>query len=624
MKLKGASPADCAVVEAMCAVLKHRGPDGHRVAQSADGRACIGYRWLKAGCPEDEMVQPAAEAERGIILAFEGALTEEIGAQPNAAQKIAALYVEKGDDFIHDVKGEFGLALYDAGERRLALARDRTGTRALYYTVTAEAVWFASEAAALLECPGVERALDDEGVYHHFTFGACPAPYTLYKGIRKLRPAEMAAFAESGAKSARLYWNMLSAPLVEGSDEELAERTLELMRASTNDMSRYAQGGADVFLSGGLDSSAMLAALDARGKKIKTITLGFAGPDGKPMGEMAQARLVAGKLGSEHYEVILDREGLINRFKRLHVNMDDPYTASEATLLDAIAEKAAECGAAVALYGEAGDVDFSGAGAIGDARALEAEEARLRAKPRFLLRAAAYRRNRVPGLFGHYRSIDRRGEMCSRASRRQRLYWGSGIQMGEDFKRLLLAGDFLKRVQGISSYDIVAQFYREMDKARPRATMLQKMNYLDYKVWTVEHWARAAIFPHGIDARLPFLDRRMVEFAMALPERAVVGDGRGKYLLKRAMENILPDEIINRKKVGFTSPVIDWLSGVLADMLEEEMRRSSELAGTLLNFNVLRRLIRAHRARKADNKWVLLQLVTFFSWYRHWIARRPV
>jgi len=368
----------------------------------------------------------------------------------------------------------------------------------------------------------------------------------------------------------------------------------------------------------------MLAALAPRDSRIRTVTLGFAGPDGEPMGEMDEARVVAERFGSEHHEVVIGRDELLGRFRRLMERTDDPYSASEAVLVDAIAEKASEIGAAVVLYGEAGDVDFSGTGTIEEARVLEAQEAGLSAKPAWLLRAAAYWRNRMPGIFGRYRSIDRHGEMCRRAARRQRLYWGSGILMGEGFKHILLADDFLKGVSGISSYDIVEEYYREIESARPAATMLQKMNYLNYKIWTVEQWARAAVFPHGVDARLPFLDRRLVEFAMALPERAVVGDGRGKYLLKRAMENLLPDEIINRKKVGFTSPVINWLSEILADMLEEEMKRSNELDGDLLEFRVIHKLIKAHRAKKADNKWVLLQLVTFFSWYRHWIARRSM
>ncbi len=623
-KLKGASPADGAVVEAMCNVLKHRGPDGHRLMRSEDGRVCMGYRWLKAGGPEEQMRQPAAAAGGKVLIAFEGALTEKIGREPNPAERIALSYVEHGENFLDVCQGEFGLALYDAEKRRLILARDRAGARALYYAVTEGAVYFSSEAAALLECPGVERVLNDEGVYHYFTFGACPPPYTLFKDVCKLRPAEMRTFDENGRQSGRAYWNMLSGSLLEGGEEEFIERTLELLRASTGELSSYSRAGAAVFLSGGLDSASMLACLAGGGGRVRTITLGSAGPDGKPMGEMDEARVVAERFGSEHHEVVIGRDELLGRFRRLMERTDDPYSASEAVLVDAIAEKASEIGAAVVLYGEAADVGFAEAGAAEAARGLEAEEKHLSRKSRLALRAGAFRRNVMPRLFGRFRSIDESGEMYARAARGRRLHWGWGIQIGEDFKRILMADDYLKRIEGVSSYDVVTEQYREMESARPGVTTLQKMSYLKYGLWTAEKWARSAVFPHGIDARLPFFDRRLTEFAMALPERALVGDGRGKYLLKRAMENILPDEIINREKVGFTSPVISWLSDALADMLEEEMKRSNELDGALFEFRVIHKLIKAHRAKKADNKWVLMQLVTFFAWYRRWIARRSV
>jgi asparagine synthase (glutamine-hydrolysing) len=616
-------PVDEATLHRMTETLVHRGPDDRGFYLSPDGRIGLGNRRL-AIVDVAAGHQPMTNEDGSLFITYNGEVYNHAALRAELVQRghryktrsdtetVLHLYEEKGCEAVHDLRGMFAFALWDGERGELWLVRDRVGVKPLYYTQVGGRLLFASEIKALLAHPLVGRRLDLEGMYHYLTFMTTPAPRTLFAGIEKLPAGHWLRCGADGARVER-YWDAIVSPGPPRSETEWVAGLRALLADSIRDrmMSDVPLG---VFLSGGVDSSAIAAVMhEASPTPINTFSVGFR--DGGPHDERPHARAVATRLGTRHHEVAVDARDAVEFIPRLIYYQDEPIGDPVCFPLYYVARLAREHGVVVVQTGEGSDELFSGYPGY-----LEAlRRARLVAPYRRLppgLRRVGYA-VAAPVL----RAAGKAGvlELLERTARGQAAFWGGAVVFTEGEKRRLLAPSVLRRLDGLSSHDEVARWYRRIAEAKPESDLLERMIYLELKLRLPELLLMRAdkfTMAASVEAREPYLDHRLVEYAMAMPSHLKVRGGP-KGILKRALAPLLPAEVLARPKQGFNVPVGEWLRGGLGEAFRARIlgSRARELfeAGSL---DALLRQPAGGRPEVNRHLWLLMNLS---CWYDRWI-----
>ena len=615
----GLELADRALVERMTATLRHRGPDGAGV--HLDGPAALGHRRLSI-IDLGGGAQPLANEDGTVWVSYNGELYNEpelrrrLIARGHAfrtdsdTEALVHLYEEDGPDFVRHLNGMFALAIWDARRSRLVLARDRMGQKPLYYAgLSGGGLAFGSEPKALLAHPAVGRRLDPEGLARYLFYEYLPAPYSIWSGIRKLSRAHLLTW-EEGRIEERPYWEPTWVPARETAGpafDEAAGRFWESFRAAVG-RHRRSDVPLGIFLSGGVDSSSVAAALaelePASG--IRTFSIGFGD---RTFDESGHAKAVADHLGTDHRAWTFSAEEALALLPEVAGWLDEPF--GDASILPThLLSRMARTEVTVALGGDGADELLAGYPTF----AAERAAGLFRRLPRSARALAGAAVGLLPVDHGNF-SLDFKikqflrgaGEPMALAHQR----W-LGSFSGPEIARLLVDPPAI---------DVEAEHLRRALALAPGADpftqslALYQDTYLPEDILAKVDRASMA---RGLEVRAPFLDADLVETIQSLPPRFKYGRGRGKRLLKRAAAGRLPESILNRPKKGFGIPVARWLRGPLAPLVDDLLGPDRLARQGLFRPDEVARRVAEHRAGARDHRKPLWTLLMFQLWYHRW------
>jgi asparagine synthase (glutamine-hydrolysing) len=619
------------VVVAMRDTMTHRGPDDGGVWSSPAGRVALGHRRLSIVDVSHSGHQPMGNEDGSVWVTFNGEIYNHAELRPELEDRghryrsrcdtetIVHLYEEEGERCVERLDGMFSIAVWDERRRELFLARDRLGKKPLYWTRTPAGLAFASEIKALLRHPAVTADLDVDAFHDYLTFVCTPAPSTMFAGISKLSPAERMTVGEDGDIRSEIYWTPISSQATEElagrSEDELGERLLELLRGSISKrmMSDVPFG---VLLSGGVDSSTNVALMsELMSEPVRTFSVAFR--QYERYNELEHARKIARLFKTDHQEVLIDVEDLSSFLPEMVHHQDEPIADWVCVPLYYVSKLARDSGTTVVQVGEGSDELFHGY-----EKYLESVTKRRRYWEPFQ-HAPALVRGLLGGSAVAIARYTGRGivpaQYVANAAAGRLPFWGGAICYTGELKRQVLA----RNGERPDAYRVVQRLWEDVERDYPGADLLQKMTYLELKqrlaellLMRVDKMTMAT----SVEARVPFLDRELVEFALALPMAMKVRDGVGKWLLKRTVDGLLPTDIVYRPKQGFGAPVAEWFRGDLGRRAQQEIRSSSLAERGLLDYARIDKLWAAHRHGRANWSFQLWNLYNVSAWHDHWVA----
>jgi asparagine synthase (glutamine-hydrolysing) len=608
----------------MSDTLRHRGPDSEGTYVSEDGRLGLGFRRLSI---VDLFTgdQPMANEDESLWLVFNGEIYNHAAHRPGLqarghrfrtqcdAEVILHLYEELGPDCVHQLRGMFAFALWDSRRRELLLARDRIGVKPLYFAATPRELIFGSEIKALLAHPGLEPRLNEAALSLYLTFAATPAPTTLFDGVQKLPPGHrLIVNADTGKYQLERYWQPLPDPVERGTrrePEEYVERLEALVRESIGlrMMSDVPYGA---FLSGGVDSS-LNVALMAEYADRPVSTFSVAIEDDPNSDELRFARAVAERYGTRHHEVVIGEQDFLDYLPDLVWHQDEPLADPVCVPLHAISEAARASGTPVIQVGEGADELFSGYTSY----AFFTDFHRRVWQPYSLLPGAL--RRAASASIGRFLPLDR-ADVLMRAGDSGELFWGGAVPFYDSHKRLLLGAEDRR------GRAAVAALYADVDRNVPRAKQLDRMIGIELRQRLPELLLMRVdkvTMGSSLEARVPYLDHKLVEFALALPADVKYRNGVTKWVLKRVAERVGVDpRLIYRRKRGFCGSATNMLSPRLQARAEQEILDSS-FARSRFNIDFVRRMLNEQRSGRADHNYRLWTLWNLVAWHACWFER---
>jgi asparagine synthase (glutamine-hydrolysing) len=624
---KGSSEVvDEALIVKMRDTMVHRGPDGAGVHVSADRKLGLGHRRLSIIDLSTAAGQPMASGDGKLWLVFNGEIynhaeirkeLQALSGRPwktdhSDTEVILHAYEQWGIECIHRFRGMFAFALWDERQRELWLVRDRIGVKPLYYTVADGRLAFASEIKALLADGRQKREVNVEALFHYLSFLTSPAPQTFFEGIRKLPAGSLLRVTEDGRIEERRYWDVWDhAKRLEASEDEIAAMVLDELRTAVN-YRKVSDVPCGVFLSGGIDSSTNTALFSEGGGTVKTFTIGYSGDTGGYENELDHARRMAELVHADHHERLLGVEDLLSFLPRMIHLQDEPIGDPVCVPVYYVSELARRNGVTVCQLGEGADELFWGYPYW--KRMLKLQELGALPVPRFLKRAA------LP-LVGLWQGKSSRPyEWLRRSADGVPIFWGGSEAFPEGHKRALLSPALQKRFEGFSSYDVLRPIRERFEEKAWEKSHLNWMSYLDLNLRLPELLLMRVdkmSMGVGLEGRVPFLDHKFVELAMSIPSAMKTKDGNLKYLLKKAVRGVIPDDLIDRKKQGFGVPVHQWIFERWGDVARRELESFCDDSG----YFDKRQVMALIREGQGTQVWFLLN---FALWWRHFIKGEEI
>ena len=627
-----AGRVESALVERMRDTMPHRGPDDTGALLFDEGRGGLGFRRLSIIDLSPAGHQPMRGCTDRLWLVFNGEIynharlrkgLEERGhryASHTDSETILHLYEERGPDFVKEIEGDYGIALWDQEREQLSLYRDRIGVKPLYFYNKDGRFIFASEIKAILAHPAVTAEIDEESLYHYLTFLTTPAPRTLFRDIQKLPAGHLAIVKRDGSVNINQYWDALPPETIVQERSEAEHRTeiLRLLRESiTKRMMADVPFG--VFLSGGVDSSANVALMaEQMTRPVETFTVGFR--DAEEYNELESARRIARDFRTNHHEVIIGEEEMREFLPSLVFHQDEPIADPVCVPLYYVSKLARDSGTIVVQVGEGADEIFSGyENYVRHLRIYEKFWRRAEKFPHAARRAASA--VAIPVL--EATKIKRAAiELVRRLGADEPLFWGGAIVYDETFKPRVLSERMRASWSGRSSLEAVAPYLERIEEARPHSDFLTRMTYLELKLRLPELLLMRVdkiTMATSVEARVPFLDHHLVEYAMSLPRSLKVEGTSGKHILKRALEEILPHDLLYSRKRGFSAPIREWFRNGLGELFNSHLMTGPLRQRDYFDYQFIARLLDEHRRGTRDWSFHLWCLLNLSMWYERWI-----
>jgi asparagine synthase (glutamine-hydrolysing) len=597
-------------IRTMCRMMLHRGPDEEGIYLS-EGVA-LGMRRLSIIDLEGGQ-QPVSNEDGTVWVVFNGEIYnyKELHRQlvrnghrfrtESDTETIVHLYEEYGARCVDHLRGMFAFAIWDTRQKRLLLARDRLGIKPLYYAETDNGVAFASELKPLLALPQIDRTVNWQALSHLFTFLATPASQSIIDGVRKLEPARLAIADRGRSLRIERYWDVEFEPDEHSTEAELIEQLREVL-ADAVAAHEIADVPVGAFLSGGIDSSTVVATMAARSpnRQIKTFSVGFV-EDG--FDELAHARKVAAAFGTEHHELVL-RPDVASIVEDLAWYLDEPFGDTSAIPTYMVSKLAAEH-VKVVLTGDGGDELFAGY----DKYVVERREREYDRVP------AAIRG--MAGAIGSAMPEGMRGRRFLRhfaLDGPKRYLDASTLFRADEMAQLLQSNAF----EQVSRFDPWSERLSYLESGRDWMSAAQYCDLNTYLPLDILTKVDRMTMAHSIEARPPLLDHRLVEFAAKIPARFRLRESTTKYLLKQAMRGILPNEIIDRPKQGFAVPLARWFRGELSGFARDILLSDTCRQRGFLDVGYVERLLRLHQ-RGRDLDLQLWTILSFELWCRRFL-----
>ena len=607
---------------AMRDTMTHRGPDGYGNWISGDGKLGLGHRRLAIIDLSEAAAQPMSNADQSLWLTFNGEIYNhaEIRAElikdgfnqwktdHSDTEVILQAYERWGIDALDKFRGMFAFGLWDDHKKELYLVRDRIGIKPLYYSIHHGRLTFASEIKALLKDPEQQRTVNEEALYHYLSFLTAPAPQTLFAGIQKLAPGTWLRISDDGTVRTHKYWDIWdhTQPLTNTSDDEISERVLEELRTAVQ-LRKVSDVPVGIFLSGGIDSSTN-AALFSEGETqpIRSFSIGYEGELDDYQNEIQYAQRMAREVGAEYHDRLLTLDNLIDFLPEMIHLQDEPIADSSCVPGYYVSKLAHDNGMKVCQVGEGADELFWG-------------------YPKWKQRLALQYKNAWPvpsvakkfGLAG-LRLLGKENtqyyEWLRRGANDLPVFWGGSEAFTEAQKKNLLSTRLNKQFKSFSSWEALKPIYNSFQEKAWEQKPLQWMSYLDLNLRLPELLLmRVDKMSMGVslESRVPFLDHKFVELAMSIPEAVKTRNGSLKYILKKSVRGLIPDELIDRKKQGFGIPIHEWFLERLGVQTQKELKSFCEKTD-FINYPEVQRLI---ESRQDYLTWPLLNLALWWKKY---------
>ena len=606
-----------ALVQRMCGVIRHRGPDDEGI-WAADGVA-LGMRRLSI-IDLSTGHQPIHNEDRTVWIVFNGEIYNfhELRRELEAAghrfythtdtEVIVHAYEQWGEGAIARLRGMFGLAIWNARTRTLLVARDRIGIKPLHYATVNGRFYFGSEIKSLLEAPDLPRDLDPAALDHYLSFLYTPRDGSIFRSVRKLPPGHLLTW-QDGRITIERYWQMPATETFRGTEADaVGELRTVLADAVRSHMVSDVPLGA--FLSGGIDSSLVVGLMSqASSARVKTFSIGF---DEPAFDELEHARRVAQHFGTDHHELVVRPDG-VAILDRLIAHFDEPFADSSAIPTWYVSEMARRH-VTVVLSGDGGDELFGGyARYLPHPRVVAFD----RYSPRALRRVAAIAASGLPhGVRGR--------NFLRHVGRDERGRYIDAIRFfAADEKPSLLTRDLRVAVDGPDpEAQMAARFARFAALPWPSQMMrVDAETYLPEDVLTkVDRMSMA----HSIESRVPLLDNDVIAFSSTLPAAMKIKDGRRKHVLKEVAATLLPREIIDRRKQGFGVPLGTWFRGNLRELFADTLLTPASLQRGYFQPAFVRRIVNEHLSGTRDHTLRLWQLVVFEKWQQQYVHAFPL
>lgn len=520
---------------------------------------------------------------------------------------IVHLYEEEGVECVNHLRGMFAFGLWDKNKKQLLLVRDRMGQKPLYYYEDKEKLLFASEIKSILASGLVKRSPDYEALYQYLCLGYVPHPKTGFEGIKKLPPGHRLVISGSNIVL-EPYWSLekdFNQSMVLD-ESEASQRLIDLLMEATR-IRMVSDVPLGVLLSGGIDSNAVVAMMSRCAGQVKTFTIGF---EDKLYDERKEARFLANRLGADHHEMVV-RPDIIDILPKIVRAYDEPF-ADPSAIPSYYVAKMARQHVKVVLNGDGGDENFAGYGT-------------------YIQGIVGNWAEKIPPKLGVFLSRMLNQEKPGKRQSLAQVLALSGKPRARIFSCLkliapltqiksLLNEDFREMVREIDAIGHLVEFYERLNRGDTINTMLavdRKTFLPDDLLFKID----IATMSHGLEARSPFLDHHLVEFAAALPGHLKLKGINKKYILKRALKDLLPAEIIKRPKRGFDVPVSSWLRGELREVAHDMLLNNS-MSQQLLKRYKVETLLEDHCSGKQDCGRLIWTLLMLEMWWREFFGDR--
>jgi asparagine synthase (glutamine-hydrolysing) len=581
----------------MCAAIRHRGPDdeGHFIAPGV----ALGMRRLSI-IDVSGGAQPISNEDRSLQVVFNGEIynhrllrgqlePRHVFRSRADTEVLVHLYEEEGPRLVRHLRGMFTFAIWDVRRTRLLLARDRLGIKPLYYWPTADGLAFASELRCFLALDHFPRQIDQQSLNAYLTFGYVPDPDSIFTGVKKLPPGHVLIWEPACGARIEQYWSP-ARPEIPIPDERDAIQELRRLIGDAVSSHLESEVPLGAFLSGGIDSSTVVAEMTRQANQsVRTFSIGF---DEPTFDESVYAGQVARALGTQHTELIVRPEAdeVVEDVVRV---FDEPFGDSSA-LPTLLVSRLAREHVTVALSGDGGDELFAG-------YTRYAELLRRKQIPSATVRALLRRTGMwLPhGAFGRNRLLDwsrtRHGRYAATiAQALSSAQGGVVISEAHDLDTLLEP-----HFTSLSGRDFLTQM-----------TLVDLSTYLPGDILTKVDRTSMSV---SLEARVPFLDHPLVEFAVSLPSRLKQRDGVGKWILREAIRDLVPPEVLSRPKQGFAVPLARWFRHELRHRLDSLVRPGSRLE-EFTDATSVRRLVNEHLLQRRDHSHMLWRLLVLDLW----------
>jgi asparagine synthase (glutamine-hydrolysing) len=619
---------DPSLLERMSDAIRHRGPDDADALFLAEAGVGLAHRRLSIIDLSSAGRQPMWDVTRSACIVFNGEIynyrelrsgLERDGfafANHTDTEVILNLYLRDGDAMLGKLNGIFAFALWDARSRSLLIARDGLGVKPLYFAKSERGVVFASELKAVVAAPGVSRSLDMDAVRQYLRFLWCPAPQTMLEGVRKVLPGCALRVARGEITTEWQFYDLpFDAAPANWSDDDAIASTREVISAAV-DRQMVADVPVGAFLSGGLDSSAVVAFArrHKQAEPMRCFTIGFSegttAAEGIP-DDLPYARSVAKALGVQLEEVHVAPPS-IDDVASMVYQLDEPQADLAPLNVGVISRAAREAGVKVLLSGAGGDDIFSGYRRHQSLK-LEPVWSWLPQPARGALRTLS---QRVPT---RHPTLRRAAKVFGQAHRtpNERIasyfYW-IDPERGDS----LFAGDALRDARP-SSTDTLVECVERLPSDMAR---LNKMLYLDTKFFLADHnlnYTDKMSMAHGVEVRVPLLDYEVVRHAGRLPVDDKQRGPTTKWVFRKAMEGVLPRDVIYRPKSGFGVPLREWMSGPLRPLVDDVLSERSLASRGIFSPAAVRELIDLDRRKQVDAAYPILSLACIELWCRSFV-----
>ena len=597
------------ILKKMSDLLAHRGPDASGVMVSKNRKVGLSFRRLSIIDIGAEGNQPMRTRCSENWIVFNGEIYNfkelkknleaiHVFGSNSDTEVLLHLYEERGEDMLSALDGMFAFAIWDEGRKSFFCARDHMGIKPFYYFLNDQLFVFGSEIKALFAHPDVPRRMNDQSILSYLTFACVPAPQTLFLGISKLEAGECLVVSDKSIRRWR-YWTPLENTKTLQEASPMCVKMLLEQAIQKQAVSDVPYGS---FLSGGVDSSAISILMShLRSEPVDVFSVGIKWLD--RYNEFSYSRMVASEIGAVPHETMIGEDEFALFLEKLSWHADDPNGDPVCFPLFFLAESAKKAGIKMVQVGEGADELFAGYQSYLNAvRVWDVFWKHARFAPS-LFKRLMY----AFSLTGISQFLHKHQEVLYRLSHDKELFWGGAVAFTEIMRNSLVTQNLVNRASGFDPYSIIEGHNLYVSKQDSFADVLKRLTYLDYRVRLSELLLMRIdkmTMAHGLEARVPFLDRELVEYAFSLAFTEKIPSMQGKYLLKIALKDVVPQQILDRK-TRFWSPDFEWLRKECWNTHLIKVKKSFFCTEHLFQVGFVEKLFNDHLTRRSDNSSAL-------------------